>query len=77
MAILHTGVTATRDGGRETAIQYSRLVTRLRSLAIILLIHLYLVSLESTFATVYLNYYTYAYKAARWRMCLYTIIAYH
>jgi len=60
-------VTATRDCGRVTAILYSRLATRLRSLAIILPINLYLLSLESTFATVYHNYHTYAYKAERWR----------
>jgi hypothetical protein len=69
-------VTATRDCGRVTAILYSRLATRLRSLAIILPIHLYLLSLESTCATVYHNYHTYAYKAERWRTCRYTIIAF-
>ena len=71
----HNIVTATRDCGRVTAILYSRLATRLRSLAIILPIHLYLLSLESTFASVYHNYHTYAYKAQRWRTCPYTIIA--
>ena len=64
-------VTATRDCGRVTAILYSRLATRLRSLAIILPIHLNLLSLESTFATVYHNYHTYAYNAERWRTCPY------
>jgi len=67
-------VTATRGCGRVTAILYSRLATRLRSLAIILPIHLYLLSLESTFATVYHNYHTYAYKAERWRMCPYSVL---
>jgi len=38
--------------------------------------YLYLLSLESTFATVYHNYHTYAYKAERWRMCPYTILAF-
>ena len=64
-------VMATRDCGRVTAILYSQLATRLRSLAIILPIHLYLLSLESMFATVYHNYHTYAYKAERWRTCPY------
>ena len=58
-----------------TAILYSQLTTRLRSLAIIILIHLYLLSLESRFATVYHNHHTYAYQAERWRTCPYTIIA--
>jgi len=49
-----TIITATRDCGRVTAILYSRLATRLRCLAIILPIHRYLLSLKSTFATVYL-----------------------
>jgi len=62
--------------GQVTAILYSRLATRLRSLAIILPIHLYLLSLESTFATVYHNYHTYAYKAERWRTCPDTMIAF-
>jgi len=61
---------------RVTAILYSRLATGLRSLAIILPIHLYLLSLESTFATAYHNCHTYAYKAERWRTCPYTIIAF-
>ena len=60
---------------RVTAILYSQLATRPRSLAIILPIHLYLLSLESTFATVFHNYHTYDYKAERWRTCPYTIIA--
>jgi len=47
-------VTAARDQGRITAILYSRLATSLRSLAIILPIHLHLLSLASTFATVFL-----------------------
>jgi hypothetical protein len=37
-------VMATRDGGRVTAILYSRLATRLRSLAIILPIHLFTIT---------------------------------
>jgi hypothetical protein len=45
-------VTAARDPGRVMAILYSRLATSLRSLAIILPIHLHLLSLPSTFATV-------------------------
>jgi len=61
---------------RVTDILYSQLAMRLRSLVIILPIHLYLLSLESTFATVYHNYHTYAYKAERWRTCPYTIIAF-
>jgi len=73
---LRIPVTATRDCGRVTAILYSRLATRLRSLVIILPIHLYLLSLESTFATVYHKYLTYAYMAECWRMCPYTIIAF-
>jgi len=64
-------VMATRDCGRGTASLYSRLTMRLRSLAIILPIHLYLLSLESTFATVYHNYHMYAYKAERWHTCPY------
>jgi len=47
-------VTAARDPGRVTAILYSRLATSLRSLAIILPIHLHLLSLISTFAPVFL-----------------------
>ena len=46
------------------------------SLAIILPIHLHLVSLASTFATVSSNHYTYAYQAERRRTCPYTIIAF-
>ena len=46
-------VTAARDPGRVTAILYSRLATSLRSLAIILPIDLHLISLASTFATVF------------------------
>jgi len=61
---------------RVTDILYSQLAMRLRSLVIILPIHLYLLSLESTFATVYHNYHTYAYTAERWRTCPYTIIAF-
>ena len=45
-------VTAARDPGRVTAILYSRLATSLRSLAIIVPIHLHLLSLAFTFATV-------------------------
>jgi hypothetical protein len=41
----HHIVTATRDCGRVTAILYSRLATRLRSLAIILPIHLFTITL--------------------------------
>jgi len=47
-------VTVARYSGRVTAIPYSRLATSLRSLAIILPIHLHLLSLVSTFATVFL-----------------------
>jgi len=36
-------------------------------------IHLYLLSLESTFATVYHNYHTYSYQGERWRTCPYTL----
>jgi len=61
---------------RVTAILYSGLATRLRLLAIFLPIHLYILSLESTFATVYHNYHTYAYQAERWCTCPYTIIAF-
>ena len=50
----HT-VTAAGDPGRVTAILYSRLATSLRSLAIILPIHLHLLSLASTFATGFLQ----------------------
>jgi len=46
-------VTAARDPGRVKAVLYSRLATSLRSLAIILPIHLYLLSLASTSATVF------------------------
>jgi len=53
------------------AILYSRLATSLRSLAIILPIHLHLLSLASTFATVSYNYHTYAYEAERRRTCPY------
>jgi len=68
---VHSGyaVMATRDCGRVPAILYSQLATRLRFLAIIVYIHIYLLSLESTFATVYQNYHTYAYKAECWRTC--------
>ena len=52
--VITPGVTAARDPGRVTAILYSRLATSLRSLAIILPIHLHLLSLASTFATVFL-----------------------
>jgi len=69
-------VTAARDPGPSNGHLYSQLATRVRSLAIILPIHLYLLSLESTFATIYHNYHTYAYKAERWRTCPYTIIAF-
>jgi len=58
------------------AILYSRLATSLRSPAIILPIHLPLLSLASTFATVSYNYNTYAYEAERRRTCPYTIIAF-
>jgi len=58
------------------AILYSRLATSLRSLAIILPIHLHLLSLASTFATVSYNYQTYAYEAERRRTCPYIIIAF-
>jgi len=47
-------VMAARVPGRVTAILYSRLATGHRSLAIILRIHLHLLSLPSTFATVFL-----------------------
>jgi len=47
-------VTAARDQGRVTAILYSRQAMSLRSLAIILPIPLHLLSLASTFATVFL-----------------------
>ena len=47
-------VTAAHDPGRVTAILYSRLATSLRSLAIILPIHLHILSLASTFATIFL-----------------------
>jgi len=40
----NTAVTATRDCGRVTALLYSRLATRLRSLAIILPIHLFTIT---------------------------------
>ena len=50
---IQNGVTAAYDPGRITAIPYSRLGTSLRSLPIILLIHLHLLSLASTFATVF------------------------
>jgi len=46
-------VTAARGPGRVKAVLYSRLATSLRSLAIILPIHLHLLSLASTFATVF------------------------
>jgi len=62
-------VTAARDPGRVMAILYSRLAASLRSLAIILPIHLHLLSLASTFATVSCNYHTYAYEAERRRTC--------
>jgi len=75
-ASLRAAVTATHDCGQVTAILYSQLATRLRSLAIILPIHLYLLLLESTFATIYHNYHTYAYKAELRRKCPYTIIAF-
>jgi len=65
-------VMAARDPGPGNGHLYSQLATRLRSLATILPIHLYLLSLESTFATVYHNYHTFAYKAERWRTCPYT-----
>ena len=58
------------------AILYSRLATSLRSPAIFLLIHLPLLSLASTFATISYNYNTYAYEAERRRTCPYTIIAF-
>jgi hypothetical protein len=64
-------VTAAGDPGRVIAILYSRLATSLRSLAIILPIHLHLRSLASTFATVSYNYHTYAYEDERRRMCPY------
>jgi len=47
-------VTAARDPGQVTAVLYGRLTTSLRSLAIISPIHLHLLSLVSTFATVIL-----------------------
>jgi len=62
--------------GRVTAILYSRLATSLGSLAIILPIHLHLLSLASTFATVAYNYHTYAYEAKHRRTCPYTIITF-
>ena len=49
---------------------------KLGSLPIILPMHLYSLSLESTFATVYHNYHTYAYKAERWYTSPYTIMAF-
>jgi len=61
---------------RVTAVLYSQLATRLRSLPIIIPIHLCLLSLESTCATVYHNDHTYSYKAELWRTCPYTIIAF-
>jgi len=50
---LSTPVTSARDPGQVTAIQYSCLAMSLRSLAIILPIHRHLISLASTFATVF------------------------
>jgi hypothetical protein len=47
------GLTAARDLGWVTAILYSWLATSLRSVVIILPIHLYLLSLASTFATIF------------------------
>jgi len=64
-------VTATCNYGWVIAILYSWLAMRLRSLVIILCIHLYLLSLESTVATVYHTYHMCAYKAERWRTCSY------
>jgi hypothetical protein len=51
---LINSVTATRYHGRVMAIVYSRLATSLRSLAIILPIRLHLISLASTFVTIFL-----------------------
>ena len=73
---MEPSVTAARDPGPGNGHLYSQLATRLGSLAIILPIHLYLLLLESMFATVYHNYHTYAYMAERWRTCPYTIIAF-
>jgi len=58
------------------AILYSRLAASLRSLAIILPIHLHLLSLASRFATVSYDYHTYAYEAERRRTCPDTILAF-
>jgi len=57
-------VTAACDPGRVPAILHSRLATRLRSLAIILPTHIHLLSLKSTFATVFL-YFPYIYLWGR------------
>jgi len=48
-------VTAARDPGRVAAVQYCRLATSLRSLAILFPIHLHILSLVSTLATVFLE----------------------
>ena len=56
---------------RVTAILYSQLATRLRSLAIILPdTHIYYHSSPRLQPYTY-NYHTYAYKAERWRTCPY------
>lgn len=69
-------VTATCDCGRVMAILYCWLAMRLRSLAILLPIHLCLLSLQSMFATVYHKYHPYTYKAKLERMRPYHIIAF-
>jgi len=60
---------------RKMAILYNWLATRPRSLAMIIPIHLYLLSLISTFATISYNYRRYADKAKPWHICHYTIMA--
>jgi len=52
--MLRLDVGGARDPGRVTTIQYSQLTSGLRFLPIILHIHVHLLSLASTFATVLL-----------------------
>jgi len=57
------------DWARIMAILDSPLTMSLRSLAIFLPIHLHLLSLASTFATISYDYHTYEYEAQRWHIC--------
>jgi len=64
-------VTAARDPGPGNGHLDSQLATRLRSLAIILPIHLFYYHSSPRLQPYTYNYHTSAYKAEHWRTCPY------